>query len=50
LDFLPEGKRYTATIYRDSPTAEAGPKGKDLVVEEGPVRRGAIRSRLERRR
>jgi alpha-glucosidase len=40
LDFLPEGKRYTATIYRDGPTAEAGPKGKDMVVEKREVRRG----------
>jgi alpha-glucosidase len=40
LDFLPEGKRYTATIYRDGPTAEAGPKGKDMVVETRQVRRG----------
>ncbi|HEU0309816.1 MAG TPA: glycoside hydrolase family 97 protein [Sphingomicrobium sp.] len=40
LDFLPEGKRYIATIYRDGPTAEAGPKGKDMVVEQRPVRRG----------
>jgi alpha-glucosidase len=40
LDFLPEGKRYTATIYRDGPTAEAGAKGKDMVVEKREVRRG----------
>jgi len=40
LDFLPEGKRYTATTYRDGPTAEAGPKGKDMVVETREVRRG----------
>jgi alpha-glucosidase len=40
LDFLPEGKRFTATIYRDGPTAEAGPKGKDMVVETRQVRRG----------
>jgi len=40
LDFLPEGKRYTATIYRDGPTAEAGAKGKDMVVEARQVRRG----------
>jgi alpha-glucosidase len=40
LDFLPEGKRYRATIYRDGPTAEAGPKGKDMVVETRAVRRG----------
>jgi alpha-glucosidase len=40
LDFLPEGKRYTATIYRDGPTAEAGAKGKDMVVETRAVRRG----------
>jgi alpha-glucosidase len=40
LDFLPEGKRYTATIYRDGPTTEAGSKGKDMVVETRAVRRG----------
>jgi alpha-glucosidase len=40
LDFLPEGKRYTAIIYRDGPTAEAGAKGKDMVVENRQVRRG----------
>jgi alpha-glucosidase len=40
LDFLPEGRRYQATIYRDGPTAEAGPKGKDMVVESRAVRRG----------
>ncbi len=42
LDFLPEGKRYTATIYRDGPTAEAGPKGKDMLVESRQVRRGDV--------
>ena len=42
LDFLPEGKRYTATIYRDGPTAEAGPKGKDMLVEKREVRRGDV--------
>jgi alpha-glucosidase len=40
LDFLPGGKRYTATVYRDGPTAEAGPKGTDMVVEKRDVRRG----------
>ncbi|MEA1072896.1 glycoside hydrolase family 97 protein [Sphingomonas sp. LY160] len=40
LDFLPAGKVYTATIYRDGPTAEAGAKGKDMVVEQRQVRRG----------
>jgi len=40
LDFLPDGKRYTATIYRDGPTAEMGAKGKDMVVETRQVRRG----------
>jgi alpha-glucosidase len=40
LDFLPAGKRYTATIYRDGPTAEMGAKGKDMVVESRQVRRG----------
>ncbi len=42
LDFLPEGKRYIATIYRDGPTAEMGAKGKDMVVETRSVRRGDI--------
>ncbi len=47
LDFLPEGKRFTATIYRDGPTAEAGAKGKDMVVETRAVRRGdAINLRM----
>ncbi|HET9397845.1 MAG TPA: glycoside hydrolase family 97 protein [Sphingomicrobium sp.] len=40
FDFLPEGKRYSATIYRDGPTAEMGAKGKDMVVEKREVRRG----------
>ena len=40
LDFLPDGKRYTATIYRDGPTAEMGAKGKDMAVEKREVRRG----------
>jgi alpha-glucosidase len=40
FDFLPAGKRYRATIYRDGPTAEAGPKGKDMAVETRDVRRG----------
>jgi len=40
LDFLPEAKRYTAIIYRDGPTAEAGAKGKDMVVETRQVRSG----------
>ena len=42
LDFLAEGKRYTATIYRDGPTAEMGAKGKDMMVENREVRRGDI--------
>jgi alpha-glucosidase len=42
LDFLPDGKRYSATIYRDGPTAEAGAKGKDMVVEKREVRRGDV--------
>ena len=42
LDFLPAGQRYTATIYRDGPTAEAGPMGKDMAVETRQVRRGDI--------
>jgi alpha-glucosidase len=42
LDFLAEGKRYTATIYRDGPTAEMGAKGKDMTVEKREVRRGDI--------
>ena len=40
LDFLAPGKRYTATIYRDGPTAEFGAKGKDMVVDTRIVRRG----------
>ena len=40
LDFLPQGKRYMATIYRDGPTAEMGAKGKDMLVETRDVRRG----------
>ena len=47
LDFLPEGKRFTATIYRDGPTAEMGAKGKDMAVEKREVRRGdAINLRM----
>jgi alpha-glucosidase len=42
LDFLPAGKRYTATIYRDGPTAEMGAKGKDMMVEKREVRRGDL--------
>jgi len=42
LDFLSAGKTYTATIYRDGPTAEAGAKGKDMAVETRKVRRGEI--------
>jgi len=42
LDFLPAGRVYTATIYRDGPTAEAGAKGKDMAVETRKVRRGEI--------
>ena len=33
LDFLPAGRRFTAHIYRDGPTAEAGAKGKDMIHE-----------------
>ena len=40
LDFLPAGRRYTAHIYRDGPTAEAGAKGKDMIYETRTVRRG----------
>lgn len=40
LDFLAPGKRYTATIYRDGPTAEFGAKGKDMVVDTRIVKRG----------
>lgn len=40
LDFLEAGKTYVATIWRDGPTAEAGPKGKDLVRETRRVRKG----------
>ncbi len=37
LDFLPRGRRYMATIYRDGPTAEMGAKGKDMAVERRVV-------------
>ncbi len=37
LDFLPQGRRYTATIYRDGPTAEMGARGKDMTVEKRVV-------------
>ena len=40
LDFLDPKRTYTATIYRDGPTAEMGPKGKDMIVERRTVRRG----------
>ncbi len=40
LDFLPTGKTYVATIYRDGPTAEAGAKGKDMIRETRIVKRG----------
>jgi len=40
LDFLPAGKRFTAHIYRDGPTAEAGAKGKDMIHEVRSVTRG----------
>lgn len=33
LDFLEPGRSYTATIYRDGPTAKYGAAGKDMVVE-----------------
>ncbi|MEO5972375.1 MAG: glycoside hydrolase family 97 protein [Sphingomicrobium sp.] len=33
LDFLPAAQRFTAHIYRDGLTAEAGAKGKDMVHE-----------------
>jgi alpha-glucosidase len=47
LGFLTAGKRYTATIYRDGPTAEMGAKGKDMVVEKRDVRSGdTIRLRM----
>ena len=39
LDFLDPKRTYTATIYRDGPTAEMGPKGKDMIVERRTVRR-----------
>lgn len=42
LDFLPQGKRYTAHIYRDGPTAEAGAKGKDMIREVRRVSRGDV--------
>jgi len=40
LDFLPAGRRFTAHIYRDGPTAEAGAKGKDMVRETRRVGSG----------
>lgn len=39
LDFLPPGKPYTAHIYRDGPSAEAGPRGKDMIHEVRSVSR-----------
>ena len=42
LGFLPAGKRYTAHIYRDGPTAEAGAKGKDMAYETRSVARGDV--------
>jgi len=42
LDFLPAGKRFTAHIYRDGPTAQAGAKGKDMVHEIRKVSRGDV--------
>jgi alpha-glucosidase len=42
LDFLPAGQRFTAHIYRDGPTAEAGPKGKDMIHETRAVGRGDV--------
>ena len=42
LGFLPAGKRYTAHIYRDGPTAEAGAKGKDMIIETRGVARGDV--------
>ena len=42
LDFLPAGRRFTAQIYRDGPTAEAGAKGKDMVREQRVVARGDV--------
>ncbi len=44
LDFLPGGRRFTAHIYRDGPTAEAGAKGKDMVHEVRTVSRGDVLS------
>ena len=37
LDFLAPGRTYTATIYRDGPTASFGARGKDMVVETRKV-------------
>ena len=42
LDFLPAGRRFTAHIYRDGPTAEAGAKGKDMIHEKRVVSRGDV--------
>ena len=35
--FLEAGRRYTAEIWRDGPTAEYGAKGHDMVHETRPV-------------
>ena len=40
LDFLPKGRRFTATIYRDGPNAEPGPRAKDMIVENRVVQFG----------
>ena len=37
LDFLTPGKRYTAMIWRDGPTAHFGAAGKDMIYEERQV-------------
>ena len=42
LDFLPAGRRFTAYIYRDGPTAEAGAKGKDMIHEIRTVSRDDV--------
>ncbi len=44
LDFLPAGKRFTAHVYRDGPTAEAGAKGKDMIHEVRTVSHGDVLS------
>ncbi|MEQ7872988.1 glycoside hydrolase family 97 protein [Sphingomonas sp. ASV193] len=39
LDFLPAGKSFTATVYRDGPSAAFGAKGHDMAVDRRTVTR-----------